>query len=149
MIEVTGNLWTYEPADARCITTNGDVRKDGRAVMGRGCAYEAKERYPDIQMDLGRCLTRAGNHVHELIKIDNWVLLTFPVKHHWNDQADLDLICRSALELMRYLDHDEIGLKHVLLPRPGCGNGRLRWEDVRTVLYPILDDRVYVIDRAV
>ena len=52
MIEVVGNLWTYA-ADFRAITTNGTVKFDGRAVMGRGCAREATQRYPKIARQLG------------------------------------------------------------------------------------------------
>jgi len=42
--EVDGNLWEIE-ADWRVITTNGFVKKDGRAVMGRGVARQALQRY--------------------------------------------------------------------------------------------------------
>jgi hypothetical protein len=33
----------------------------------------------------------------------------------------------------------------VIMPRPGCGNGRLRWQDVSKVLSDILDDRFVVV----
>lgn len=39
--EVVGNMWAI-PADAYCITTNGFVKKNGEAVMGAGCAKEAR-----------------------------------------------------------------------------------------------------------
>ena len=45
MIEIHGNLWQL-PATWRGITTNGFVRKNGTAVMGRGCAREAATRFP-------------------------------------------------------------------------------------------------------
>lgn len=47
MIEVKGNLWDI-PADWRGITTNGTINKAGEIVMGKGCALEAKRRYPGL-----------------------------------------------------------------------------------------------------
>lgn len=137
MIEARGDLWTFEPDRKegrvlRCITTNGAVRPDGAAVMGRGCAAEAKERIPGIEYHLGALLVEHGNRVFRLCSLaDGSHLASFPVKRHWKEKADLQLIERSASQLAR-LAH-EAGYKPVI-PRPGCGNGSLRWEAVRPVL---------------
>ena len=40
----------------------------------------------------------------------------------------------------------EHGFDTVVLPRPGCGNGGLRWQDVRPLLGLSLDDRFIVVD---
>lgn len=75
-------------------------------------------------------------------------LVTFPVKVHWKDTASLDLIRRSALDLMATLDMPPLWpTRKVILPRPGCGNGGLSWVHVRPVIAPILDNRVWVIAR--
>lgn len=139
MLEVRGNLWTY-PADWRAITTNGMVRKDGCAVMGRGCALEAKSQHPGIDRVLGRLLRDFGNHVHIL----KHGLLSFPVKHTWYEEADLELIARSVTELqaMTALAHSTI-----VIPRPGCGNGRRTWAEVKPLL-EVLPDTVMVITHA-
>lgn len=144
MFEAHGDLWTYEPADAICITTNGYVKADGNAVMGRGCAREAKSRYPWLLPTLGMHIRTSGNHVYQLGETDDgkW-LFSFPVKHNWWEHADLDLIEQSAEELMEHIKH--CGLENVLLPRPGCGNGKLTWERVKPILEPIIDGRVTVI----
>lgn len=84
----------------------------------------------------------------------------------WDLYEDIELIYRSACELVdlvnrniggitRLPDDDPncpgesriLGLwRYILLPRPGCGNGSLNWErDVRPVLAPVLDDRFSVI----
>jgi hypothetical protein len=147
MLEANGDLWVL-PADARCITTNGYVKADGAAVMGRGCALEARERFPGVDMLLGHRITKAGNHVH-ILPVDTrarWELVSFPVKHHWREKADLDLIARSCAELTELIEGE--GWERVLLPRPGCGNGQLSWEgEVRPLISYLLDDRVVVIDR--
>lgn len=153
MIEVFGDLWEIEPDLPRCITTNGYVTQEGCAVMGRGCAAEARCRFPGVDHHLGQLIAAYGNHVHDIGSGDGRYqgLISFPVKHHWREQADLRLIYRSAQELLMLLDEEDEHViapadRRVLLPRPGCGNGRLRWADVCEVI-AILDDRVLVVGR--
>lgn len=146
MKEITGDLWEVE-ADARVITTNGFVKKNGMAVMGRGVAQQALRRYPIISETLGRALLRFGNHLTSLgwTSKHGW-LWSFPVKHNWWEKADLELIRRSAEELVAAVDKQFAAPATVVLPRPGCGNGGLRWEDVKPVIEPILDDRFVVVE---
>jgi len=149
VLEVHGDFWTYGPVHARGITTNGVRKLNGAAVMGRGVARQALERYPGIDLVLGHEL-RWGNHVF-VLKVGRAqaspagqpILFNFPVKHHWREPADLNLITRSANELVRMAG--ELEWHRVLLPRPGCGNGGLDWRQVGPVLDQVLDDRFHVI----
>jgi len=148
MFEQTGNLWELVgPDDILVITTNGFVRKDGSAVMGRGIAYQATQHDPDVDKRLGKLIKNKGNPVH-LIHINPY-WLSFPVKHGWFEKADLSLIERSTQELKQFVDTHasmyDIFMDQVYLPRPGCGNGRLKWEDVKPVIEPYLDDRFIVV----
>jgi len=147
MIEVKGNLWTYSPVDVRIITTNGFVKKNGEAVMGRGCALEAKQLFPEIAKTLGDHITKQGNIPAILMTVEGefetYQLVSMPVKHTWHEAADPLLIETSAKILRAWADLNDWDT--IVLPRPGCGNGQLRWEDVRPVLEPILDDRFHVI----
>ena len=141
MREVTGNLWSSTiQRDITVITTNGVVKNNGEAVMGRGCALEAAQRFPGIARTLGILLNSMGNHVHEL-KPNLW---TFPTKHDWRDPSSISLIKRSAEELVTKADADP-SIKSVLIPRPGVGNGQLNWPDVKAVIEHILDDRFTII----
>lgn len=145
MLEVTGSLWTY-PADVRVITTNGTVKKNGECVMGRGCAAEAKKKWPWVAAKLGLAVMNCANTPRILSdpsETDCATLVSMPVKHEWFQKADTSLIKVSATILARYADLHE--WRVVVLPRPGCGNGGLRWEDVRPILEPILDNRFHVI----
>lgn len=116
--------------------------------MGRGCALEAVRYDKALKADLGRLLTEYGNHVfvlrhHPLRPL----LLSFPVKHHWRQLADVDLIDRSAWELVIQVNAlGLMGAGSVLVPRPGCGAGGLLWEDVLPVLAKHLDDRFVAVD---
>jgi hypothetical protein len=132
--------------NAVCITTNGATRSDGAAVMGRGCALQAKQEFPGIKHLLGRSIREHGNHVRPLIQVNRWHLVSYPVKHHWRMRADLALIERSARELMALADR--MGWQGILLPRPGCGNGGRDWSrEIWPLLESILDDRVVIIAR--
>jgi hypothetical protein len=141
MKEVVGDLWTY-PADVRVITTNGFVKKNGEAVMGRGCALEATKKFPGIAALLGSRIKTRGNIV-QILHDGPPALVSFPVKHQWMEKADPDLIGVGAMVLRAFADLQ--GWKTVVVPRPGCGNGGLKWEDVKPLLEPILDDRFHVI----
>ena len=135
------NLWSLRSqGEIIAITTNGFVKRSGEAVMGRGCAYEATQKLPNIARRLGSCITKWGNRVF-YFKAQG--LITFPVKHHWAEEADLKLIAKSCAQLMHILD--KFGIKAVYLPRPGCGNGRLSWDEVRPILEPLLDNRVTIV----
>jgi hypothetical protein len=85
--------------------------------------------------------------------IGQYRLVTFPVKRHWGDRADLDLIEASARWLCHALDHRAEQkvppgfLAPLYLVRPGCGNGKLDWKDVKPILASILDDRFIVVER--
>lgn len=139
MKDVQGELWNY-PADMRCITTNGAVRRDGACVMGRGCAQQARDSMPGVDLALGRLIERYGNRCFWLRDFN---LATFVVKHHWRDQADLALIERSCRQISAMAD--KFGWASVVIPRPGCGNGRLGYKAVRPILEAGLDDRFLII----
>lgn len=118
MKKVFGNLWNL-PATHRVITTNGMIRNNGTAVMGKGIALQARNRYPGIDLELGKLISKYGNHVFIL----SHGLVSFPTKHHWREPSDLKLIERSAMELAEtFCDNSEVT---ILLPPPGCGNGGL------------------------
>lgn len=144
MREIESELWTT-PADLRCITTNGHVTREGKAVMGRGCALEAKGALADIDFMLGHLLQVHGNRVLRLTRVNGAELASFPVKHHWREKADPELIRRSADQLREMAD--KFGYKNVVLPRPGCGNGGLVWDDVKLILAPRLDGRFTVVHK--
>jgi hypothetical protein len=146
---VIGDLWTFGPADARVITTNGFVKANGECVMGRGCAREARDRWPWLAKRIGDALRVHGNRCFTW-PVGGFDLVTFPVKPAevdgkpgWACEADLGLIEQSAHQLVEMAD--KFGWLFIVLPRPGAGNGRLAYEAVREVIQPILDERFYVI----
>jgi hypothetical protein len=160
MNEIVGDLFTWLPPGKthlkegtdiiRVITTNGTVKKNGEAVMGRGCALEAKTKWPSLPMLLGQAIANRGLSTRLLYTahgygggkppVPHTHLISFPVKFHWMEPANLALIQKSMAELvvikhssLRYNSNVEGG-PTIVMPRPGCGNGRLTWDAVKPVL---------------
>lgn len=158
MIEVEGNFWD-ETADWYCIPTNGFVKKNGCAVMGRGLALQARTRFKGIDRVLGQRLETRGNHVLTMWKQvlpkekgyeeDRvFSILSFPTKRDWRDDADPELIRRSCRELHLIWEEAQLVSKkvnRVLLPRVGTGNGRLRWGEVRSIIVEELPEDSFVV----
>lgn len=143
MKEIKGNIWDYyDKGNWIIITTNGTVKSNGEAVMGRGVALEAKIKFPDFSKFLGNHIQRLGNIVS--IKSSDRIL-TFPVKHNWYEKADMKLIEKSCKGLTTLIG-TFLDIKIVYLVRPGCGNGQLNWKDVKSVLEKYLDDRFVVVN---
>jgi hypothetical protein len=146
MREIFGNIWEIK-CDAICITTNGVIRNDGKAVMGAGIAKQAKDKFPGIDDLLGAFLKLGGNNVHLILEAPNTpALVSFPTKNDWIDNSPLELIIRSSRQLVELTDQK--GWGKVVLPRPGCGNGNLDWNVVKCQIETILNDRFFVITRS-
>lgn len=133
MIEKACDLW-IEPAEYRCILTSAAVA-GGEAVLETPSARTAATRFAGLALDLGRLITARGNHVHVLRP----GLCSFPIKQYQWAGPSLQIIERSARELAEI-----VGTAKTLLPRPGCGDGELKWEDVAKAL-AFLPDNVIIV----
>jgi len=143
MIEIIEDIWFFEnkPKHVICITTNLAVRKDGAAVMGRGVALQAKQRYPGIEFSLGYLLNSGFTYVGSIWQTPP--IWSFPVKFHWKSRASYGLIEKSAKELS--LVAESMPQHIFILPRPGCGNGGLIWRNVKPYC-EILPDNVWIVN---
>lgn len=133
-----------------CVTTNGTVKNDGGCVMGRGIARQVRDTFPGIDKRLGGYLKKYGNRCFNLADVamngKKFRLVSFPVKHQWHEQADINLILKSCEQLIELAN--KFGYTKVYLPAPGCGNGRLDYErDVQPWISNILDDRFVCVRR--
>ncbi len=136
---VKGNIWDYWHAHSSIvIPTNGFVKKDGACVMGAGLAKQAKERVHSIEYILGSSIREKGNNVYLLPQH----LISFPVKSVWYLSAELELIEESSKQLAKI--HEQLLRAgkgaFIYLPKVGCGNGKLSWEDVEPILDKHLDN---------
>ena len=139
MREMITDIWCCLGQAIIAVTTNGSVTDNLRAIMGRGTARQAAERFPELPGQLGRLLRSHGKHVHELAH----GLTSFPVEETPWSLPDIRLIRRSAEELR--LLADQQGWPLIVVPRPGCGGGGMAWDEVRPVLEQCFDVRFVVV----
>jgi hypothetical protein len=146
-----------------CVTTNGYVKQNGSAVMGRGNAFAMKNIIPGLDEKLGEHIRQHGNNVGFIFHR----VIAFPVKPavgtfeqalpHVRDiyagsvqvpgfhcQADLTIIERSAKQLAQLIRDKNIS--EVYLPVPGVGNGRLTKQQVIPVISGMLPDSVVLVE---
>lgn len=152
MQEVFGDCFRFRPEgyDEVCLVvpTNGTIKEDGRLVMGAGVAKQVREKTSNLDFMWGQDVKRNGNVpiFSELSGLFGRVhkMMSFPTKNDWRGKSDIELIKRSALFLNeKAKEHSSVAF---VLPRPGCGNGGLKWDDVRPTLID-LPDNVFVIDK--
>lgn len=125
------------------VPTNGEVDKNGGAIMGRGLALQAAARYPVLPLNLGSMIRARGNRV---FVFGQQMVITFPTKYFWRHNSDYGLIRTSLLQLQSAATW--LFPQRFYLPRVGCGNGKLDWlKNVKPMLQAVLDDRFTVVDK--
>lgn len=148
--------------DAICIPTNGHYNRLGIAVMNGTCAKEAALRWPEIQIRLGKLLRAFGKNIPFVIGALNeeakslelttdlitdhqfkCLIFNFPTIHNLTKGPKVEIIKQSAIILMDYIK--QYNLKKVILACPCAGIDELTWDDVKSEIKNILDDRVTVV----
>ena len=144
MVEIRGDLWARHAAgEIVAITTGGAVDRNGACLMPRGCAAQAKKKFPGIEIVLGGLISRYGNHVYDIVNR----IVSFPVENSPYENPDTRIIERSCHELFDLSERS--GWNRVVVPRPGCGGGGLIWDDVRRILDRHFDDRFQIISQEI
>jgi len=145
MIEVIkGNIWDYHSkGHFITVTTNCNLKSNGDAVMGKGIALQAKNRFPDLPKLVGQVIKQHG---HSFCAFPVERIITVPTKVNWYEESSLELIAASFAQL--------IIVAHTMLPdrlRPiycvkfGCSNGHRDWEtEVMPLLEPFIDPSEFV-----
>ncbi|CAP54914.1 type II toxin-antitoxin system antitoxin DNA ADP-ribosyl glycohydrolase DarG [Gluconacetobacter diazotrophicus] len=128
-----------EPAEAIVNTVNCV------GVMGKGVALEFKRRWPDNFRAYKR-LCDAGKlspgemfifQIGDLLqKGDRQFLINFPTKQHWKAKSKIEYVEHGLENFMHQVR--ELGIKSVVMPPLGCGNGGLDWNEVR----PLIEEKL-------
>lgn len=139
----------YETCNARdviCVTTNGTVKKDGQAMMGRGAAKFVRDTFKNIDTKLGELIKAYGNRVFNLGTQEYagkpLILFSFPTQADMSSKTDAALIKKSIEELVSLCDKFQLKGK-VYLPVPCVRIGDATWQEIKPLLAS-LDDRFVI-----
>jgi O-acetyl-ADP-ribose deacetylase (regulator of RNase III) len=113
-------------------------------VMGKGIALQFKSAYPANFRAYRAACARGDVKLGEMFVFDagqlvrpRWII-NFPTKGHWKSKSKLRDIEVGLDDLHRVIIELKIG--SVAVPPLGCGNGGLRWSDVRPLIERKLGD---------
>lgn len=154
---LVGDVFELAPeGSVICITTNGEVKQNGDAVMGRGIALIANtslkpiSHHSSLSRRLANYLLEYGNRAFHLGKYTHvptgkvFTIVSFPTKEGWRDPSLTPLISKSLSELLDMANR--FGWENIYLPAPGTENGLLRWNDIQSLLVE-LDSRFTIITK--
>jgi len=107
-------------------------------VMGKGIALQFKERYPNnFHVYLQACKTNNIYPGKLLVVKDRYLnqdilIINFPTKVEWFKKSQYSYIEDGLKALVQTIQ--EYGIKSIAIPPLGCGNGGLRWENVKLLI---------------
>jgi len=104
-------------------------------VMGKGVALQFKRAYPANFALYKAACERGDMTVGTVLVVKTGKLvnpkyiINFPTKQHWRDNSRMEDIDSGLIALVDAVKAN--GIKSIAIPALGCGNGGLRWDDVR------------------
>jgi O-acetyl-ADP-ribose deacetylase (regulator of RNase III) len=133
----TGNLLNTD-AEALVNTVNTV------GVMGKGIALMFKELFPDNFRAYSRACEAGEVKVGQVHVFDRGsflnprYIINFPTKKHWRHPSKMEWIVDGLRDLKTVIRDKNI--KSIALPPLGAGNGKLNWDDVKSVMIDELTD---------
>ncbi|HET6568938.1 MAG TPA: macro domain-containing protein, partial [Rhodothermales bacterium] len=110
-------------------------------VMGKGIALQFRNKYPENYEAYADACKAKELKVGRMFVFDRGALIpgawpryiiNFPTKEHWRGKSKLEYVLRGLDTLV-----DEVrrrGITSIAVPPLGCGNGGLKWREVRPAI---------------
>jgi O-acetyl-ADP-ribose deacetylase (regulator of RNase III) len=134
--EMHGNLLA---ADAEAIVNT--VNTVG--IAGKGIALQFRQAYPENFRAYAKAAKRGEITPGRMFVWETGQLsyprlvINFPTKRHWRGRSRIEDIRAGLQDLVRCIDSYKIS--SIAVPPLGCGNGGLRWADVRKLIVSALE----------
>ena len=118
--EISGDMFkhTDNAFIAHCVS--------GDFALGAGVAKEINNRY-NMKIKLERVYGKEESVVGRALHIENVFNLVDKAK--CRDRADIAYLTDALIDMKNQCDI--YGIKHIIMPRIGCGRDRLNWVDVK------------------
>lgn len=107
-------------------------------VMGKGVALQFRKAFPD-NYEAYRRACKAGEVVPGRMFVFERgqltgprLIINFPTKRHWKGKARIEDIRTGLVDLIDVLRRFDV--QSIAIPPLGCGNGGLRWSEVRPMI---------------
>lgn len=113
-------------------------------VMGKGIALQFKNSFRNNYKVYADACKMGTFHIGEVLAVEDQnldgkkLIINFPTKEHWKQPSKIEYIEKGLIALAKYLKEHKI--KSVALPPLGCGNGGLKWGDVKLLIEKHLAD---------
>ncbi|TMN21416.1 macro domain-containing protein [Lentibacillus cibarius] len=104
-------------------------------VMGKGIALQFKQAYPKMFTEYQKACRQEEMQPGKMHVVDTKSLfnpkfiINFPTKRHWKSRSRKEDIESGLVDLVKVVK--DLGLKSIALPPLGCGNGGLKWSEIR------------------
>ena len=124
---IKGDLFS-SPAQVLVNTVNLD------GVMGKGIALKFKKLYPEMFTKYQKFCENKMLEMGKLwlYKSEKKWILNFPTKIHWRNPSKIEYI---EIGLQKFVAmYKEKNITSIAFPKLGCGNGGLKWEDVKPLM---------------
>lgn len=107
-------------------------------VMGKGIALQFKEAFPlNFKLYAAACKKNELRTGKLLVVKENTlegekIIINFPTKTEWFMKSKYEYIEEGLIELAKVID--EYKIESIAIPPLGCGNGGLKWENVKPMI---------------
>lgn len=104
-------------------------------VMGKGIALQFKQAFPENFRGYSHACAAGEVRPGQMFVVDAGIpgrhryIINFPTKRHWRSGSRLEDIESGLRALVAEVQQRDI--RSIAIPPLGCGNGGLRWPDVK------------------
>jgi len=113
-------------------------------VMGKGVALQFKKAFPDNFKKYAKAVKNSEVQIGKIFVSETGkftypkYIINFPTKKHWRYPSKLEWIREGLKDLRNFIIHNNI--KSIAIPPLGCGNGKLKWKEVKPLIINSLED---------